>query len=57
MDGSVDTKQHGKKYIFARYVDKDNILDVKTCLIVLTTATERGALGLANCVIASLKKL
>ena len=57
VGGSVDTRQVGKKHIFARYIDSKDVIDVKTVFVAVTHANERGSLSLFICIIAAVTDL
>ena len=48
MDGSVDARQQGKKFIFVRFNTPDDPLSVKTRFASAVESTKRGAEGLCS---------
>jgi hypothetical protein len=57
VDGSVDTKQQDKKFVFVRYNDKSSPLSIQTRLVSAKEVEKRGAEGLCDAVISSLKDI
>ncbi len=55
VDGSVDTKQQDKKFVFVRYNDRASPLSIQTRLVSAKEVEKRGAEGLFDAVISSLK--
>ena len=55
VDGSVDTKQQDKKFVFVRYNDRNFPLSIQTRLVSAKEVEKRGAEGLCDTVIGSLK--
>ena len=57
IDGSVDTKQQEKKFVFVRFNDKASPLCIQTRLVCVKEVERRGAEGLFDAVIDSLKDI
>ena len=57
VDGSVDTKQQDKKFVFVRYNDRNFPLSIQTRLVSAKEVEKRGAEGLCDAVISSLKDI
>ena len=57
VDGSVDTKQQDKKFVFVRYNDRASPLSIQTRLVSAKEVEKRGAEGLCDAVISSLKDI
>ena len=55
VDGSVDTKQRDKKFVFVHYNDRTSPLSIKMRLVSAREVEKRGAEGLFDVVISSLK--
>ena len=55
VDGSVDTKQQDKKFVFVRYNDRNFPLSIQTRLVSAKEVEKRGAEGLCDTVIGPLK--
>ena len=48
VDGSVDTKQQDKKFVFVRYSDRNFPLSIQTSLVGAKEVGKRGAEGLCD---------
>eukprot|EP00794_Sanderia_malayensis_P004959 gene4959-5604_t len=57
IDGSVDAKQHDKKFVFIRFNKKDDPLSILVRFISAKQVEKRGAEGLFEAVITSLEDL
>ena len=57
VDGSLDTKQQDKKFVFVHYNDRASPLSIQTCLVSAKDVEKRGAEGLCDAVISSLKDI
>ena len=57
MDGSVDTKQQDKKFIFFRLNSMADPLQIETRFLSVSEAEERGAKGLLGALVKSLNDL
>ena len=57
VDGSVDTKQQDKKFVLVCYNDKNFPLSIQTRLVSAKDEGKRGAEGLCDAVISSLKDI
>ncbi|CAB3999235.1 Hypothetical predicted protein [Paramuricea clavata] len=55
VDGSVDTKQQDKKFVFVRLNSEENPLSIQTRLVSVKQVEKRGAHGLFDAVVSSLK--
>ena len=57
VDGSVDTKQQNKKFVFVLYNDRNFSLSIQTRLVSANEVEKRGAEGLCDVVKSSLKDI
>ena len=57
IDGSVDSMQHDNKFMFIRFNSPTEPIEVKTRFVTVASSELRGAAGLEDCFLTSMKSL